>query len=88
VKGHYYKVIDLTEVETSRGKTIRLRLEDNDVEDKWCFVHMPRNVLIEMLPLVDKLKQMCDSEKGLYFKFVGMKGLAFKIKFSRNSKKK
>ncbi|KAK3912381.1 ATP-dependent DNA helicase [Frankliniella fusca] len=43
VKNQYYKVLDLVEVETSKGKTIRLRLEDHDVEDKWCYVHMPRN---------------------------------------------
>ncbi|KAK3910184.1 Halomucin [Frankliniella fusca] len=57
-KNTYYKVIDLSEVETSKGRTIRLKLEDDDVEDKWCYVHMPRNVLTEMIPLIQKLKEI------------------------------
>ncbi|KAK3910005.1 LOW QUALITY PROTEIN: ATP-dependent DNA helicase [Frankliniella fusca] len=30
---------------------------------------MPRNVLTELISMIQKLKEMCDSEKGLYFKF-------------------
>ncbi|KAE8739289.1 hypothetical protein FOCC_FOCC015212, partial [Frankliniella occidentalis] len=52
---HYYKVLDLLEVETSKGKTIRLKLEDADVEDKWCYVHMPRSVLVDMVPTYSTL---------------------------------
>ncbi|KAK3907153.1 ATP-dependent DNA helicase [Frankliniella fusca] len=37
VKHRYYKVLDLIDVETKQGRTIRLKLEDNDVSDKVSF---------------------------------------------------
>ncbi|KAK3918325.1 Halomucin [Frankliniella fusca] len=36
-KNQYYKVLDLQDIETSKGRTVRLKLEDKDVEDGWCF---------------------------------------------------
>ncbi|KAK3910036.1 Stress response protein nst1 [Frankliniella fusca] len=34
VKKQFYKVLDLADAETSKGRTIRLKLEDHDVTDK------------------------------------------------------
>ncbi|KAK3911531.1 Aminopeptidase Q [Frankliniella fusca] len=53
---YYYKVLEVFETETSKGKTIRLKLEDSDVENGWCYVHMPRNVRTEMFAMIEKLK--------------------------------
>jgi len=71
VKHRYYKVLDLTDVETKQGRTIRLKLEDHDVSDKVCFVYMPRNVLADMFPMLPRLVQMSQSEPGLFFMFRG-----------------
>lgn len=74
---------------TSQGKTIRLKLEDESVEgDKFCFVHMPKNLLPELFAVFDALVAKINSDQGLYFQFRGMKGLAFHVRFSRNPNKK
>ncbi|KAK3917711.1 ATP-dependent rRNA helicase SPB4 [Frankliniella fusca] len=51
-KFHFYRVLDLEEVQTTKGHTVRAKLEDNDVVDKFCYVHMPKNVLAS--------KQVCN----------------------------
>ncbi len=84
VRKRFYKVLDISDVETTKGRTIRLKLEDGDVNDGACFVHMPRNVLSDMFPMLPLLKEMISTDPGLFFQFRGMKGLAFKIRFSRN----
>lgn len=78
----FYKVLEIEIVTTKNGDTIRLKIVDDESEDGFCYIHLPKRILGDIGPLVPKFAKISKTKKGLFFQFKGMKGLAFKFRFS------
>lgn len=79
-------MLDLEAVTTSKGDSIRVKIVDPESEDGTCYFPLPKRVIDDLVPLIPKFLKMSKSKKGLYFQFRGVKGLAFKFRFSTNPK--
>jgi len=82
-----FKVLKFEVVETVNGKTVRLQLEDEAVEEGFFFVHLPRRFLPSVEANFTKYANICKSSKPFHFAFMGQKGRTFKVMFTRSPEK-
>ncbi len=83
----FYKVLQFEVVETVNGRTVRIQLEDDDLEERFFNVHLPNFFLPSVEKNFKKYKPITQSEKPFYFAFLGHKGRAFKVVFTRKPEK-
>ncbi len=82
-----FKVIGFEIVETTNGRCVRCRLEDDSVDEGYFFIHLPRRFLEEISRNFKRYTEITNSHKPFYFCFLGFKGRGFQVLFTRNPKK-
>lgn len=83
IKNKLYKIRRFDLVDTAKGRRARIIILSKEYKHGEAFVHLPER----LYPLVEKnqesLNLKCQSSKGLYIVFKGVKGKAFDLRFKR-----
>lgn len=82
-----HKILKFEIVETVNGRTVRLQLEDDHVDEGFFFVHLPRRFLASVESNFAKYSNITKSNRPFFFAFMGQKGRTFQVLFTRNPEK-